>query len=56
MRNITEDALKYLDTGEVPEQWIVNDIGTKEQVANEEFIDEVNLQEQIKNTELNESS
>ena len=56
MRSVTEDVLRYLDTNEVPEQWITNDLGTKNLTINEDFIDEIDLQEQIMETEITDPS
>jgi len=55
MRNVTQDVLVFMDYGTVPEQWIINDLGTKQAMINEDFIDELNLQEQIMETELDDS-
>jgi hypothetical protein len=52
MRSVTEDVLNFLDTNEIPEQWISNDIGSKKEIINPDFVDELDLQEQINETEI----
>lgn len=52
MKDLTKDVLAYLDTNEIPEKWFIND---RPPTLNEEFIDELDIQEQINATEMEDS-
>ena len=53
MVNVTEDVLKFLETGTIESVWWTNDLASMDQIIATDFIDEIDLQEQIEQTELN---
>lgn len=52
MRNVTTDVLMFMETGVIESIWLANDLASMKEIINPDFIDELDLQEQIEETEL----
>lgn len=55
MEDLTNEVLRYLDTGMIPENYVATAFAGRESMIAEKFIEELDLQLQIQETEETET-
>lgn len=55
MQNLTDDVLTFMDTGDIAEQWIANDLASLNVIVLEDFLDELDIQEQLNESEITDA-